>query len=459
MRSSFKRSVRRRIVPCCLLLLAGASPAGAADPFYRHLVEDGVRAFDRGDYPAAAKTLKLGCFGLLEEPDSLARCLVYLAVAQGEIADVPAFARSFERILELERRFQAFSSLSVRASLRADFERHLVSWIPYETLAREPMFRHVARRKKESDVRALAPEERRAELERRIAVEPGHVAWRLLMADLDHLEGDFEAALAASEGVLREDPRQPLARCLRGLANAGLGMCEAALPDLDVCALPELRTRRIAADVQCLIARRSWLEADERLGELSPDELQTAPFRQLARELRRARRSSEPAPETIAEADAASDFEEPLAPDGEQAPAPSRDAPPSPRAVPSADPADDVSAELEKAREVLRRGSRYELEEVFDETRRLAERRPDPELQLLVAEIAYRLSRWSEAVSFFRSGGVTSTSRPEVQFYFAVSLYESGDQAAAQAMLQRCLPRLEPTDFVRAYAARINNGS
>ncbi len=454
--SSF--AARRQIICWCLVLIATVRTAGAADPFYRRLVEDGIRVFDRGDYQMAAKDLKIGCFGLLEEPDNLARCLTYLAVAQGEIADVPAFTRTFERILEVEKMFQAFSKRPPDTRLRGALERHLESLVSYEVLSRERIFRHVAGRKREAEIRAMAPEERRAALEQRIGVEPEHVTWRLLMADLDLGAGDFESTLAASEWVLGQQPQQPLALCLRGLAAAGLGSCEAARADLEGCAQPELRSRRMAARLRCFIAERAWPDADLVLSELSPDERQIAPFRQLARELKRERKSAPPPSEEVLEPDPAIE----VVPVGqatlasEEASAPAVE-PATGEATPADAERQDVSAELARGREVLRHGSRSEIEGVFTLTRQLADRHPGfAELQLLTAEIAYRLSLWDDAVSFFERGGVTTTSRPELQFYLAVALYESGDQASAQDMLERCLPRLEPTDFVRTYAARIN---
>ena len=191
----------RWLVGGCLWLLCTVGTAKAADPFYARLVEDGIRAFDRGDYPTAAKDLKLGCFGWLEEPNGLARCLVYLAVSQGEIADVPAFSRTFDRIVEVERMFQAFSKLEPNARLTRALETHVESLVPYEVLARSPIFSHVARRQREAQIRAMEPVERRLVLEAKVVAEPDHPTWRLLLADLDLAAGDFESARVSSESV------------------------------------------------------------------------------------------------------------------------------------------------------------------------------------------------------------------------------------------------------------------
>ena len=58
------------------LLSAGAAAADAAvDPFYQTLLRDGQQAYERKDYAAAARELRLACFGMLEEPATLADCL------------------------------------------------------------------------------------------------------------------------------------------------------------------------------------------------------------------------------------------------------------------------------------------------------------------------------------------------------------------------------------------------
>ena len=246
-------------------------------------------------------------------------------------------------------------------------------------------------------------------------------------------------------------------------------MCEGALPDLERCQQPELRTQRIAAKLRCQIASQAWADADLLLSELSPEERQSSPFRQLGRDLRKERRAPNvvPAPtgdeENLEGAPAIAQVpdSEAIQDGGDMAAAQEEAASPGgvDETIPQPDAAQVVRLELDRARDVLRHGTRSELENAFDETQLLADQQPQiVEVQLLAAEIAYRLSRWDAAVKFFERGGVAATSRPELQFYLAVALYESGDRSAAQEMLRLCLSRLEPTDFVRAYATRINNG-
>jgi uncharacterized protein HemY len=74
--------------------------------------------------------------------------------------------------------------------------------------------------------------------------------------------------------------------------------------------------------------------------------------------------------------------------------------------------------------------------------------------QLAAGEAAYRTSRWREAAGYLRRGE-PAEDRPEILFYLAVALYESGDAPGAATALRRSLPRLQRTPYVEAYARRI----
>src|ERR1700688_4941395 len=83
--------------------LAAAPEARAAtDPFYLDLLRDGSQAYDRGDYTAAAKQLRLACFGVLDEPERLAGCLTRLALAHGAAGDNRGFRKTLRTIAEVE---------------------------------------------------------------------------------------------------------------------------------------------------------------------------------------------------------------------------------------------------------------------------------------------------------------------------------------------------------------------
>lgn len=112
---------------------------------------------------------------------------------------------------------------------------------------------------------------------------------------------------------------------------------------------------------------------------------------------------------------------------------------------------------LIQARQILaeRRGAK-EIREAYQLAREVADAHPDlKEAQHLAAEGAYRISRWSDATTYFRRGGDPGENEPERLFYMAVSLYEQGDAAGAAAALKRALPNLKRTDYVDSYVRKI----
>ncbi len=302
--------MRRTYWLLALALLCGARALPAADPFYMNLLRDGGHAYDRKDYPAAIRDLRLACFGMLDEPKLLADCLARLALAQDRGGDIDGFRETFRRIAEVEERFAAYTQAGLPADLRAALEQRLAAVIPAATLDTVPVFRGLAARKP-----AVTP--------------PGQTA------------------------------KNP-----------------------------------------------------------APDKLAvTAP-----------------------------------------APAPSS-APPA--AGTSPQPVSALSdAEHQKIAEARRLlagdGKSRDLKQAFDLAREVADAHATlQEAQHLAAEAAYRLSRWRDAAAYFRRGGEPGTDQPELLFYMAVALYESGEKSAAAAALQRSLPNLQRTPYVDGYAKKI----
>jgi len=110
-------------------------------------------------------------------------------------------------------------------------------------------------------------------------------------------------------------------------------------------------------------------------------------------------------------------------------------------------------ADLNRARDLANAGN---LDASFALARKVADARPDlAEPQYVAAEIAYRTSRWKDAVAYFRRGGDPGDGQPLLLFYSAVALYETGDRAGAAAALKRCLPNIRRTPFVEEYARKV----
>jgi predicted Zn-dependent protease len=97
-----------------------------------------------------------------------------------------------------------------------------------------------------------------------------------------------------------------------------------------------------------------------------------------------------------------------------------------------------------------------ELRQALQLAKEVADAHPGAkEAQHLAAESAYRSSRWADAAAYFKRGGEPGADQPELLFYMAVALYESGDRPAAANALRRSLPSLQRTPYVDGYAKKI----
>lgn len=133
---------------CVALLIAGplvpAKWAFGADPFYENLLAKGTDQYNRRDFAAAVRTLRLACFGLLEEPERLADGLVRLGLAQGAAGEREAFAETFRRLVEVEERFGGYGQAPIPDAVRAEFERLSRGFLPASTLSTSTGFEHLA---------------------------------------------------------------------------------------------------------------------------------------------------------------------------------------------------------------------------------------------------------------------------------------------------------------------------
>ena len=133
-----------RNVTLFVLIVLAASPARAAERFYEDLLLSGIQTRERGETARAAKLLRLACFGLLDEPPVLARCLTHLALAQAALEDREAFGKTFLRIVEVQGRFSGYSKAALTASERRQFESRASQLVDPDVLVRSVYFRSLA---------------------------------------------------------------------------------------------------------------------------------------------------------------------------------------------------------------------------------------------------------------------------------------------------------------------------
>ena len=464
-----------------VLTLLAATPLLAADPFYLGMLRRGTDAFNRRDYPEAVRRLRIACFGFLEEPELLVDGLTRLGLAQLEIGDKEAFRATFERVQEVESRFAAYSRAEIAAEQRAAFDSAVLRLVPAATLRADPTFSKLLPKPEEA-LAKLPPKQRRGELERLLAQEPTVARWPLMLAELELAENRPSQAARHAETALRLQPDSPEAARLRGLALAGEQRWAMALPQLE--RLPEAaRDPRVqVAILTCLVELDRWEDAvafGKGLAATVSDRpdvarlLRKAQDQVQAQAARAARRPPTPGPTQ-------SSAEPPpmgaAAPSGEQAVQTTLTSPPEPptpaptrlprrrsgRPTPTPPPGssarggvlspEDVAV-LAQAQELVRAN---ELLRAFELARQVADGNQGVgEAQRVAGEMAYRIARWTDAVRYFRQGGDVPESEPERQFYFAVALYETGEQAQAAQELRRCVARLERTPFVDEYVRKI----
>jgi tetratricopeptide (TPR) repeat protein len=130
---------------------------------------------------------------------------------------------------------------------------------------------------------------------------------------------------------------------------------------------------------------------------------------------------------------------------------------PSPPAAPGT-PTEAERQKLDKARKLLTETNVRQLREAFQLAREVADAHPElRDVQQLAGEAAYRISKWSEAADYLGRAGGPGEDQPELLFYLAVALYESGAAQTAATPLRRALPNLQRTPYVDGYAKKILN--
>lgn len=211
-----------------LLFLAAAAPAGAAvDPFYQTLLREGQHAFDRKDFAAAARDLRLACFGMLDEPRPLADCLARLALAQDRLDDADGFGATFQRLVDVEDRFKTYSQGDMAPELKALLEPRVAVRIPAATLAGIPAFSALAR-KPAAQTPAVQEKEKRSTpgANRRAAAPPQEAAAAAPLSD-DERKALIRARLLLSEQKPDKEELEEAFKISRQVSDAHADLKEA----------------------------------------------------------------------------------------------------------------------------------------------------------------------------------------------------------------------------------------
>ncbi len=455
-------ALRARLIAGAILTVIKASQLWAADPFYIELLETGKQALRDGTPGEAALDLEIACFGFLDEPTLLADGLSHLALAQSRSGDDEGLDETLERLLTLEEGHRAYSEADIAAGTRNAVEQVLAGELPAERLAEIEAFRPLAKRAELVALAAMGPDERRRVLTQRLARDPGDVRSLQLLADLEVAEGNAAAALPHLDALVALSGGEPATVCRRFQAAIDAGDCSTSLGDLEACPEEARRVEQAPRLLQCMLDGDELERASRWAASLEPDVRSSAKtwrlVKQLDRRLAAAERAAASA--TIAETGEAGQPEgDDIEPEegGDSAAAPG---PATPADAQSQAPAPDQRPSVEQLRAARRQleqaRSSNDLGQALAVTAELADTYPDSaEAQFLAAEAAYRAAQWETAVRRFDAGGDPGTTQPLLLFYKAVALFETGDVTRAADYLQRALPHVRKTPFVRSYTEKI----
>ncbi len=479
-RSRSSRHPGARTLTAFATAFALAVAAHALDPFYMRLLRQGTDSYNRRDYATAVRQLRVACFGLLDDPQVLADGLTRLALAQVATGDSAGFRETFQRITEVEERFQGYSRADIPPDVRAGFETLVVQGIPAVTLVENPAFSRLVPTR-EQRVASLPPTERRKELARLVKAEPRQTSWRVMLAQLDLAEGDVRGAWQGADAALQIAPGSKEVLRVRGLGFAGDKRWAQAVDDLRACGGATSDPRVAAALLASLVELKRWQEASTYVAQLPPALAKDPAIQDLGKRTGNGLKAASPAPvptpaptRAPMPAPTAVPTRTPVpAPTATQAVPPATKTvqgagspPPAPVTLvpagaavaadrkPTAVPlAPAVQAELDRVWDLARTNK---LEDACTAARRVADAHPEsPEAQQLAGEMAYRTSRWPDAVLYFRRSGDSIGGNSLLVFYFAVALYETGDRADATAALKRSLPHIQRTEYVELYVTKI----
>jgi tetratricopeptide (TPR) repeat protein len=123
---------------------------------------------------------------------------------------------------------------------------------------------------------------------------------------------------------------------------------------------------------------------------------------------------------------------------------------PAPKPVPSA----TVREALNRLRQAEALADQGDVQESADLFARLAASEPR-EIVAAAAVGLYRTGAYREATQAFSRLGALGRGEEDLHYYYAVSLYESGDYEAARRELMCALPYIEWTDEVARYRIKI----
>jgi len=428
-----------------------AALSATPDPFYVSRLREGSVDLERGEYRQAVESLRIACFGLLAEEDLLAECLVGLALAAVRDGDLETFEASFRRIIEAEQLVGLYTNAQLPAELREQFELEVSRRVAAATLRDFVPLSHLVAAREDDRLAGLSPRHKRHEIARRQVAEPEELRWPLALAQLEHDEDRPREALAAADAVLELDPDHDQGRCIRGWALSRQQRCASAIAAFESCTWIDELDFAVGL-LACHVELEQWQQAAAVRDELPDPWVATGRVSRLGRVIDRRLARAEKGADQVADAESDGDGDgEAIGDEAETASIGGAET------GPVSELTSDEEKKLAAAESIAGRAhSAQELREAYRLISEVAAGHNDrPEIHFRAAEIAYRASRWQDAIRHFGIAGDPGDGEPHLLFYLAVSLYEAGDREQAAVVLRRCVDGLRRTPFVESYVDRI----
>ena len=440
--TSYRSSMTARAIWLVACSLSIAFAVQAADPFYLRLLREGTDSYNRRDFVSAVRQLRTACFGLLDEPETLADGLVRLGLAQASAGDTKGFAETFQRLAEVEERFGSYGRAAIPGDVRGAFEQLVLKLIPRSTLTERPAIARLMPSAEEGKAKTPPGSARKTvtptpAVSARARPATALVPTRSAVPAPIRMEiATATAATPISTPTSTTPPTRTAAPSRTPIATATAVPATATPTFTTRPTRPGVPSRATAAPTPTVPVGAPSLVA--------PSPTQTAA--QAPAVIRTPLPVAAAVPSGAGPADPSGSLTSP---------------PPIVLSTPAAvakeaakrAPTAGEQRELNAIQELVRQNK---IGDALHRAQQLADAQPDlPEAQFVAAELAYRTLRWPEAVAYFRRGGDPGDARPLLLFYEAVSLYEAGDQVGAAAVLKRALPNIRRTSYVESYIQKI----
>lgn len=484
--------LRKTLLSLLIALVALATPASAVDSnFYRGLMDRGMSSYAAGDYPAAAKLLRIASFGLLDSAADYERSLVFLALAQQKSGLAFDAKETVVKLLGADRIMAVYATLDLDSATRAEFnelaraslseqqyaflqdrtrkqastpvaappplanptiEAAPPASVPAPSPVPAPAPSTTETAAAEREIERLESEAAQREALRREVEQSSAARAEALQAEAARVEAARVEA-ARIEAARVEAARIEAARieAAARIASAGetasreaAAATEAARIDAAQREAARLETQNRLAEAER--ATREAAERDRLTREQSAREELIAREREAAAERERLDRAAVVSRE---EAELAARINRESA-DRATSSVVSEQLPP---ATGKGDAA--TTRQLNEAELLVDQGRITDARAVY----RQILRRPTVSRAeaLRVGEGLYRTLDFADSVVAFSRLRSLGSGEEVYRFYVAAALYETGEFAAAKLQMQCALPHIKPNDDVLRYWVKIEN--